>query len=86
MKLFLLVLTLSMQTQAQVIDLGMLDSGKSLLDQRYKMNFTDNERISSLGKFYFSKELDFFKNMETDKDIVLGNPNEDWINLLEGHK
>lgn len=70
---------------AGVIDLGTLDSRDQLLDQRFTQTSSEQDRLNSLGAFYSDRELDFFKDVQSQHEVKFQKPDEEWKKLLEGH-
>lgn len=85
MKFLLLSLVIARPLYAQVIDLGTLDSRGQMLDQRYVINPSKEERENSLRTFFIDRELDFNKEFQSQEEMSLIKPDEEWIKLIEGH-
>lgn len=85
MKLLVLFIILLGTSYADIIDLGTLDSGDQLLDQRFTQTSSEQDRLNSLGAFYSDREIDFLKDVQPQHEIQFINPDEEWGKLLEGH-
>lgn len=84
MKLLILFWVLLGTVYADVINLGTLDSREQMLDQRFVETPTEQDRQSSLRAYYSGRELDFYKEVQSEDEVKIVKPDEEWKKLLEG--
>lgn len=87
MKLFILLILISFQVNAQVLDLGSLDHSGKVLDLRVVKSATPDQQLNSIDTFFNSQNEKFIGSVSADKtDLSLDRNklDQEWDNLLKG--
>lgn len=87
MKLFILLMIISFQINAQVLDLGSLDNSGKVLDLRVVKSTTPDQQIHSIDTFFHSQNKKFIGSVSSDKtDLSFDRKklDQEWDTLLKG--